>query len=612
MFEELDKQLAPKQFKKNFLQFLLLILVLFLLASNIFTVYYLFETKNNTAEEAAEQKKNTDGTDKGKNEAASQDDRAEEPVTDVASSTVDSDTTEDEVIPELEEGDIFLEWRDIKTKLNKWEVFNYAILEKVVKKYNADNMYDKIDIDALLDKYDIYKVGVISEGVYKGKELLIFTFPPEGPAFRDSLLRVIKNENGLVLLSKYSDSIYGIEKNLFVENDKINIINLDYEKEILMPGSDIKLLSDGNIPIQLIQSVSNPVKIFEYKTKPVYKDNKGCYFVELSDGTVNYYNIDLEFAALRDDFRGYSGKSPNVLNITWNNGEKNESAYVSSAHGCSIGVCYVSAGYIQSANQLKNAGKTNTGDDIYELKDDIVLNADGGGIGVLQNIYDMHKRMDGTVDFNQFLEDHPLIFWKDPFGKYIEFMNDKYQPAVECGKPVIYLYPEKETDVLVYVEPSGGFSFTEPIYNNGWKVKASPDGTIYNYGDKTEYPYLFWEGRGNDYLRPEKGFVVRKNKIKSFLEEKLSKLGLVKNEYDEFIEFWLPKMQAKDYYFVTFVPKEEFDKIAPLSVFPKPDSVIRVFMDFEGLDDYIWVEEQVLETPERKGFTVVEWGGALH
>lgn len=102
---------------------------------------------------------------------------------------------------------------------------------------------------------------------------------------------------------------------------------------------------------------------------------------------------------------------------------------------------------------------------------------------------------------------------------------------------MIYLYPETETDIQVYVEPTGGFSKTEPAYNNGWRVKAKPDGQLYNYEDGKIYPYLFWEGYGLNYQKTEHGFVVARTDIKKFLEEKLSELGLIKKEYDEFIEF---------------------------------------------------------------------------
>ncbi|EWM55184.1 hypothetical protein RF007C_05775, partial [Ruminococcus flavefaciens 007c] len=43
---------------------------------------------------------------------------------------------------------------------------------------------------------------------------------------------------------------------------------------------------------------------------------------------------------------------------------------------------------------------------------------------------------------------------------------------------------------------------------------------------------------------------------------------------------------------------------------PTPDSVLRVFMAYVTLDNAIDIELQQLNTFERKGFTVVEWGGS--
>ena len=47
----------------------------------------------------------------------------------------------------------------------------------------------------------------------------------------------------------------------------------------------------------------------------------------------------------------------------------------------------------------------------------------------------------------------------------------------------------------------------------------------------------------------------------------------------------------------------------PLEITPKPDTVIRVVMAYKKILKPYEVKEQVLESPERKGFTVVEWGG---
>ena len=48
-----------------------------------------------------------------------------------------------------------------------------------------------------------------------------------------------------------------------------------------------------------------------------------------------------------------------------------------------------------------------------------------------------------------------------------------------------------------------------------------------------------------------------------------------------------------------------------LNITPAPDTVIRVFMVWKGLDTYVPIQAQPLTAPPRTGFTVVEWGGSL-
>lgn len=140
---------------------------------------------------------------------------------------------------------------------------------------------------------------------------------------------------------------------------------------------------------------------------------------------------------------------------------------------------------------------------------------------------------------------------------------------------------------------------------------ATPEGNLKDIYTNKNYPYLFWEGRGGIYETPKKGFVITQNKVHTFLIEKLTKLGLNEKERADFIEFWEPKMTGAPYYFVTFLGNISMDKIAPLTVEPKPDTVIRVLMDFTPLAQPISVECYDIKTPIRNGFTVVEWGGVL-
>ncbi len=193
-------------------------------------------------------------------------------------------------------------------------------------------------------------------------------------------------------------------------------------------------------------------------------------------------------------------------------------------------------------------------------------------------------------------------------------INVTYNFAVaEMGKPVIYLYPTKTQLVSVNVKPTSGISYTEPeISATGWQVTANPDGTLIDVAGKV-WPYLFWEGYASNFVTPKEGFVVAGNEVSRFFDVKLATLGLNAKEIADFKEFWIPKMADKPYYFITFIPQTVFDKYAPLTVNPAPQTVIRVFFDYKGLDAPIVVPAQILpKTPERTGFTVVEWGGRLY
>ena len=105
------------------------------------------------------------------------------------------------------------------------------------------------------------------------------------------------------------------------------------------------------------------------------------------------------------------------------------------------------------------------------------------------------------------------------------------------------------------------------------------------------------------------GFVVKSADVADFLDEKLEILGLNDKERNEFIIYWLPKLEQNKYNYIRFLPQDEIDSCQELDVNPKPDSIIRVMMSYKGLDNPINVREQKLKAADRTGFTVVEWGG---
>ncbi len=184
-------------------------------------------------------------------------------------------------------------------------------------------------------------------------------------------------------------------------------------------------------------------------------------------------------------------------------------------------------------------------------------------------------------------------------------VTSTYHPTTD--KPVIYLYPEKETKVDVKLDYNGELMYTYPKYNDGWSVTASPDGTLKDENGRG-YSYLFWDGKDDIKWDMSKGFVVKGEDTVAFLQEKLEYMGLTPKEYNEFIVYWMTRMEKNKYNLISFQDDLYTDN-AVLDITPKPDSMLRVFMAYKALDEYIEVPEQDLKTFERKGFTVVEWGG---
>ena len=176
------------------------------------------------------------------------------------------------------------------------------------------------------------------------------------------------------------------------------------------------------------------------------------------------------------------------------------------------------------------------------------------------------------------------------------------------AKPVVYLYPEETTHVTVALELPGQLTCTYPTYETGWVVAAAPDGTLTDAKGQT-YNYLYWEGVTAAEYDLTEGFCVAGADTAAFLEDALTQLGLTRREANEFIVYWLPRMEGNPYNQISF-QQEAYTDSAKLTVTPAPDSILRVFMVWKPLDKPVDIPAQTLPAFERHGFTLVEWGGA--
>lgn len=201
----------------------------------------------------------------------------------------------------------------------------------------------------------------------------------------------------------------------------------------------------------------------------------------------------------------------------------------------------------------------------------------------------------------------PVDFWY--YAETITVANipmEFFEPQL-CAKPVIYLYPEETIKVEVQLDYNGELTCTYPKYDDGWKVMAQSDGTLTDTSGQT-YNYLYWEGLDNISYDFSKGFCVAGEDTAGFLEDALSKLGLTRQEANEFIVYWLPMMEKNPYNLISF-QTDIYTENAELRIIPTPDTLLRVFMAWKPLEEEVEIESQKPTTTDRKGFTVVEWGG---
>lgn len=176
-------------------------------------------------------------------------------------------------------------------------------------------------------------------------------------------------------------------------------------------------------------------------------------------------------------------------------------------------------------------------------------------------------------------------------------------------KPVIYLYgyDNEEVNVQLNIE-NGELTCTYPYYGtNGWFVKAKPDGTLID-SKGTEYNYLYWEANLNTEFDFSKGFCVKGSDTAEFLTKELAEIGLTRKEANEFIIYWLPLMEQNAYNVISFQTKT-YTQAAKLTITPKPNKLLRVFMAWYPTDKEIQLTPQKFSVPKREGKVVVEWGG---
>ncbi len=435
---------------------------------------------------------------------------------------------------------------------------------------------------------DYYTAGIVEDGEYRDAIVYLEAFYGMGTFFSHY---IIKND-----------------KKINLEENNIKIEGLfDFPDNIVSFDKKYNL-AKGYVAFELFSELKLGKLLFkDDKLGNIYDSGDGCAIAELPDHTAISYNIEILF-------------DPKKI-VFLNGGTNNEDySYRNERPVCGYacrGLTYLDEAILPPDTRLKIAGTADNGDMIYEIKDssDEALKSFydsyiGGFSGEQVKPADSEKRT-----YEEFLKLHPYLYWKDPFGKWVQFTNKRFVsiPQAEMCKPVIYLYPEEKIKLNVEVSPNGGFTYTNPPYGEGWSVEADPSGQITDLKTGKNYDYLYWEGMGLNYPVKDEGWVIKKEKLGEFFDKKLPILGLNEKEKTDFKNYWLGRLNVMPYYQISFLSMDEFNYLAPIKFAPvAPQTLIRVMMEAKGLKvSKIISEPQIPKTPARNGFTAVEWGGMI-
>ena len=147
---------------------------------------------------------------------------------------------------------------------------------------------------------------------------------------------------------------------------------------------------------------------------------------------------------------------------------------------------------------------------------------------------------------------------------------------------------------------------SEPEYGDGWEVAVDSAGRI----DGT-WDYLFYEIAMRGAPRIPVGWCLPWDGLTAGLESIITDLGLVASEKEDFLTYWMSRLPRREFYEINPVTGADLEAWVKLKVVPTPDSNLRFWLFFRGIDEAVELQEPVIPAFERTGTTVVEWGGAV-
>lgn len=310
----------------------------------------------------------------------------------------------------------------------------------------------------------------------------------------------------------------------------------------------------------------------------------------------------------------YEPLDVSLTNYQWNSGQyiDNRDSLKAMTYGCgSLGKSIVTADTNIKDSDVKIVGRSGLNLTVYGFSDSsnpLLLKAYDEYKQAVENQMGIEYNGPEIKSIDDFVNQHAVVLFKDLSGQWLVYSRKQMSTVGQCAKPVVYLYPT--TAQTVWVKVGADVKVSEPQYNpsTGWIAFAQPNGQLTVNGAK--YGSLFWEGPGyGQYPEISGGKVVKQADVISTIRQQLAQQGLNTTEINEFVSYWQDQVPNKPYVRLTWFNTSQMNQLAPLYISPKPDTLIRVFLDMSGMDSPISIPAQNLTSVPRNGFTVVEWGG---
>ncbi len=187
----------------------------------------------------------------------------------------------------------------------------------------------------------------------------------------------------------------------------------------------------------------------------------------------------------------------------------------------------------------------------------------------------------------------------------------KTPDGVGCYKPNIYLYTDEKKRVTVEFVYPQLLTVTIPDYRTGWEVTAQGDG-LYDEATGEEYEYLFYESMtSRNLFQTESGWLVPAGEREEAFREILTDMGFNEQEIDDFVEFWVTKLEENVDYIMYPQDTATVNMAMPIRIDPVPESLERIWFVFWDDCDRDVEEPQNRTIMRDENYAAVEWGGMI-